>query len=87
MTPDLAIVVERVSAELGVLIEVLEREGGAYAASYAQHVLTHRSGGPGPHPPAGMPPIAATVVREFVLDELAFRRRQGGMHAALGGRA
>lgn len=88
MTPDLAMIVERVSAEIGDLIEALDRDGSAYATRYAEHVLTHRPGsGPGPRAPAGMAPVAATVIREFVLDELACRRHLGSRHAGLGGRS
>jgi hypothetical protein len=86
MTPDLALVIERVSAEVGDLIDALDREGAVYAGQYAQHVMTHRPGGPGPRPPKGMPPVAATVIREFVLDQLA-HRRAGARHAGLGGRS
>ena len=85
MTPDIAAIVERVNAELGDLLEALERDGGTYAAQYAEHVLTHPTGRNRPAPPKGMPPIAATVVREFVLDEVTYlpRRRQGGAYGAL----
>ena len=73
MSPDLVGVLARVQEELGEQLDVLEREGGAYAREYAWSCMTRPTLSGPPRPPAMRPEIGK-MVRELVLDELAARR-------------
>lgn len=75
MTEDLAYVIESAQAELGALIDLLDREGGRYAKDVATSLLTGRTNLPSAtHLPR---PIAA-MIRESVMDAAEYRPRRLG---------
>lgn len=75
MTPDVAEVLTRVSEEVGVQIDLLDREGVRYAQLCAETVLSPRWRGNLPPKPPGMQTRAAEMIRELTLDELVAMRR------------
>lgn len=74
MPPDLIEVLARVQEEIGAQLDVLDRDGGVYAA----HVLAaarDRKRVQAPRTPEGMSPILGKWIRDMVTDEVAVTRR------------
>lgn len=78
MSPDLLAVFARSSEQLAELIDALDRDGGAYAKAYAEHILTTNGGNGGPRRPASLPPEAGALIREMVLDSAVVVRSAWG---------
>jgi hypothetical protein len=70
MAPDLIVVLARVQEEIGAQLDVLDREGGVYAARVLQTSNEPRRVC-GPKTPAGMSPVIGKLIRDLVMDELA----------------
>lgn len=70
MPPDLITVLARVQEEIGAQIDVLDREGGVYAARVMETFEQPRRI-QGPKTPAGMSPVLGKMIRDLVMDELA----------------
>jgi hypothetical protein len=78
-TPDLMGELNEVDAQvrehLAELLDVFDREGGRYARSYAESVLTRPARMTGPRVPNGLHSKVAAAIRDIVMDELSVRRR------------
>lgn len=75
VTPDLIEVVAEAQQEIRALILLLNHDGVAYAASYAEDVAHGSVNRCRVQPPAGMPPRIAAHLRDVVLDSLLTTRR------------
>ena len=66
-----------IAAELGEMLDVLDRDGGGYARRYLAHI---REGGQGygPRAPLGMHPLVAKAVRGVVRDHFEMARFENG---------
>lgn len=73
MAPELVDVVTAVQAQIGEQLDLLDREGGAYARACAEKTLRSPKG-PAPIAPAGMHPKVREMVRALVSDEMYVRR-------------
>lgn len=80
LAPDVLEAIGRVQEQLGEQLELLDREGGTYARSYAWASMT-RPKVVGPVAPRGMHPKISSLIRELVIDELMVRRYSGASRA------
>lgn len=74
MTEDVLAAAEPVLREIGVQIDLLDGEGGAYTRAYLTH---HMTGARRPVTPLGMHPKIAQALRDMALDEAAALRLYG----------
>lgn len=73
MTPDLAAVIADVRDELGELLERMDRDGGTYAARYAEWVIEGPARIQGPPAPSSLAGMPGKLIREIVMDHAAAR--------------
>ena len=74
---DITQAVRPIVEELGVQIDVLDREGRQYAERLLHHHLHNNRGAGAPHRPAGMHHDIAKAIRDLVLDEVMSITIQG----------